>query len=93
MWSLFAGLVAAPYVGFYAAVPVAAGLPAFARDHPRRALLLAVVLPLGAVSMVAAAVVGLAIALPPDAIPRSTALDTRLGRTEAAPPPAGPERA
>ena len=69
MWSLFAGLVAAPYVGFYAAVPVAAGLPAFARDHPRRALLLAVVLPLGAVSMVAAAVVGLAIALPRDALP------------------------
>jgi hypothetical protein len=67
MWSLFAGLVAAPYVGLYAAVPVFAGVPAFARAHHRRVMVMAAfVLPVGLFSIEAAAILGLLVAFPAD---------------------------
>jgi hypothetical protein len=67
MWSLFAGLVAAPYVGLYAAVPVFAGVPAFASAHPGRVrVMAALLLPIGLFSIEAAAILGLLVAFPAD---------------------------
>jgi hypothetical protein len=67
MWSLFAGLVAAPYVGLYAAVPVFAGVPAFARAHPGRVrVMAALLLPVSLLSVEAAAILGLVVAFPAD---------------------------
>jgi Glycosyltransferase family 87 len=71
VWSLLVGLIAAPYVGHYSVVPVLAGIPAFARSHPSRALLLtAVAIPVSLVALMAGTVIGLVIAFPTDALAR-----------------------
>ena len=69
MWSLLVGLIAAPYVGHYAVIPVMAGFPLFARDHPSRALLFAaVVAPLALVALIPATLFGLVISFPSDVL-------------------------
>ena len=71
MWSLLIGLIAAPYVGHYSVIPVFAGIPLFARQHPSRALLFAaVVAPLALVALMPATVLGLVIAFPSDILAR-----------------------
>jgi Glycosyltransferase family 87 len=67
LWSLLVGVIAAPYVGHYSVVPVLAAVPAFARVHPTRTLLLvAVVAPISLVAIELAAAVGLVVAMPTD---------------------------
>lgn len=71
VWSLLIGLIAAPYVTHYSVVPVLAGIPAFARTHPSRALLMAAVAaPVSLVAIMAATVLGLVIAFPLDVFGR-----------------------
>jgi len=53
MWSLLIGLIAAPYVALYGAAHVPAGVPAYARAHPVRVLLLGVAAPLACVNLMA----------------------------------------
>ena len=84
LWSLLAGLIAAPYVAHYSVVPVLAGIPAFARVHPTRAMLLgAVVAPVSLVAILPATVIGLLIAFPTDVLggmPRGrTSVRTQVG--------------
>ena len=71
LWSLLIGLIAAPYVTHYSVVPVLAGIPAFARAHPSRAMLMAAVAaPVSLVAIMAATVLGLVIAFPGDVLGR-----------------------
>jgi hypothetical protein len=71
IWSLLIGLIAAPYIGHYSVVPVLAAIPAFARDHPLRTLLLAAIAaPISLVAIVAAAFVGLVVTFPGDVLRR-----------------------
>jgi hypothetical protein len=71
VWSLLIGLIAAPYIGHYSVVPVLAGIPAFARDHPSRSLLLAAIAaPVSLVAIVGAAFLGLVITFPSDVLRR-----------------------
>jgi hypothetical protein len=71
VWSLLIGLVAAPYVTHYSVVPVLAGIPAFARAHPSRTLLMAaLVAPISLVAIMAATALGLVIAFPTDVLRR-----------------------
>jgi hypothetical protein len=71
VWSLLAGLVAAPYVTHYSVVPVLAGIPLFARSHPTRTLVMAaLVAPLVPVAVMAATGLGLVIAFPTDVLDR-----------------------
>ncbi len=69
VWSLLVGLIAAPYVTHYSLVPVLAAIPAFARAHPSRSLwMAAIAAPVSLVAIVTAAILGLAIAFPTDAL-------------------------
>jgi hypothetical protein len=76
VWSLLVGLIAAPYVGHYSVIPVLAGIPAFARAHPTRLLLLAgVALPLSLVALMPATVVAMVIAFPGDVLRRTVKVE------------------
>jgi glycosyl transferase family 87 len=69
MWALLLGLVAAPYVVPYSIAPVFAAIPAFARAHPSRTLVLAAaVAPLALISIMAATAVALVVAFPVDVL-------------------------
>ena len=65
MWSLLVGLIAAPYVPFYAPVPVLAGVFPFVRAHPIRALAIAaIVVPLVFFNLMAATIVAMVLTVP-----------------------------
>jgi hypothetical protein len=90
VWSLLAGLVAAPYVVPYSVVPVLAAIPLFARHHPTRTLVLAAAAaPLLLFSIMAATGVALVVAFPTDvleSLPRRRRVATARPGT---PSPAG----
>ena len=64
MWALLVGLVAAPYVALYGAAHVPAGIPAYARAHPVRVLLLGIAAPLACVNLMATTLAVLLVVTP-----------------------------
>jgi hypothetical protein len=64
LWSLLVGLIAAPYVALYGAAHVPAGIPAYARAHPVRVLLLGVAAPLACVNLMATTLAVLLVVTP-----------------------------